>query len=75
MLKHTHYAFVMIFFMVMPAMLGGSGNWSVPILIGVCLVREFWRGVEIFNLKCSVQFLKGEVRGAKFIALPKVSLD
>ncbi|KAF5812268.1 putative cytochrome c oxidase subunit I, cytochrome c oxidase-like, subunit I [Helianthus annuus] len=24
----------MIFFMVMPAMIGGSGNWSVPILIG-----------------------------------------
>ncbi|KAL6582140.1 cytochrome c oxidase subunit 1 [Orobanche minor] len=30
----TSHAFLMIFFMVMPAMIGGSGNWSVPILIG-----------------------------------------
>ncbi|KAI5639606.1 hypothetical protein M9H77_00532 [Catharanthus roseus] len=30
----TAHAFLMIFFMVMPAMIGGSGNWSVPILIG-----------------------------------------
>ncbi|KAL5696823.1 cytochrome-c oxidase [Ranunculus cassubicifolius] len=30
----TAHAPLMIFFMVMPAMIGGSGNWSVPILIG-----------------------------------------
>jgi cytochrome c oxidase subunit 1 len=30
----TAHAFLMIFFMVMPAMIGGSGNWFVPILIG-----------------------------------------
>ncbi|KAH0446126.1 hypothetical protein IEQ34_025045 [Dendrobium chrysotoxum] len=30
----TAHASLMIFFMVMPAMIGGSGNWSVPILIG-----------------------------------------